>query len=159
MGYFQCTGHTICALVQFRWSASTTNIAQHKIIFIDRDNFVITILTFWFFLFLYRDIKPDNLLLDSKVITQIYPLFFILYIFLCTLKSLFWLFNHFFLSKGHIKLADFGLCTGLKKAHRTEFYREISPSDMKDFSKKTSIFGMYINTLKLRIYNACSMLW
>lgn len=25
--------------------------------------------------------------------------------------------------KGHIKLSDFGLCTGLKAAHRTEFYR------------------------------------
>ncbi|EDQ86176.1 uncharacterized protein MONBRDRAFT_33947 [Monosiga brevicollis MX1] len=24
---------------------------------------------------------------------------------------------------GHIKLSDFGLCTGLKKAHRTEFYK------------------------------------
>ena len=45
----------------------------------------------------------------------------------------------FFSFKGHIKLADFGLCTGLKKAHRTEFYREISPSDMKDFSKKKSV--------------------
>ena len=42
------------------------------------------------------------------------------------------------LLQGHIKLADFGLCTGLKKAHRTEFYREISPSDMKDFSKKNT---------------------
>ncbi|CAF4426436.1 unnamed protein product, partial [Adineta steineri] len=28
-------------------------------------------------------------------------------------------------AKGHIKLSDFGLCTGLKKAHRTEFYRDI----------------------------------
>lgn len=26
-------------------------------------------------------------------------------------------------AKGHIKLSDFGLCTGLKKAHRTDFYR------------------------------------
>ena len=31
-----------------------------------------------------------------------------------------------FLKQGHIKLSDFGLCTGLKKAHTTEYYREIT---------------------------------
>ncbi|KAF3816248.1 hypothetical protein GH733_014421 [Mirounga leonina] len=29
-------------------------------------------------------------------------------------------------AKGHVKLSDFGLCTGLKKAHRTEFYRNLT---------------------------------
>lgn len=36
-------------------------------------------------------------------------------------------------AQGHIKLSDFGLCTGLKKAHRTEYYRHLKdiPSKCK----------------------------
>lgn len=39
-------------------------------------------------------------------------------------------------ASGHIKLSDFGLCTGLKKSHRTEFYRDLTHSQIKlsDFS-------------------------
>ena len=37
--------------------------------------------------------------------------------------------------QGHVKLSDFGLCTGLKKAHRTEFYRNLNHSLPSEFSK------------------------
>lgn len=33
-----------------------------------------------------------------------------------------------------MKLSDFGLCTGLKKSHRTEFYRDLSQAKPSDFS-------------------------
>merc|ERR1712079_593834 len=35
---------------------------------------------------------------------------------------------------GHVKLSDFGLCTGMKKSHRTEFYRDLSQVKHSDFS-------------------------
>ncbi|CAG0917028.1 unnamed protein product [Notodromas monacha] len=37
-------------------------------------------------------------------------------------------------ARGHIKLSDFGLCTGLKKSHRTNFYRNLSQATPTDFS-------------------------
>ncbi|KAB0380586.1 hypothetical protein FD755_008370 [Muntiacus reevesi] len=36
--------------------------------------------------------------------------------------------------KGHVKLSDFGLCTVLKKAHRTEFHRKLNHSLPSDFT-------------------------
>ncbi|XP_043229199.1 serine/threonine-protein kinase tricornered-like isoform X2 [Amphibalanus amphitrite] len=37
-------------------------------------------------------------------------------------------------ARGHIKLSDFGLCTGLKKSHRTDFYRDLSQAKPSDFT-------------------------
>ncbi|XP_065224429.1 serine/threonine-protein kinase tricornered isoform X3 [Planococcus citri] len=41
-------------------------------------------------------------------------------------------------ARGHIKLSDFGLCTGLKKSHRTDFYRDLSQAKPSDFSSTAS---------------------
>lgn len=35
-------------------------------------------------------------------------------------------------ARGHIKLSDFGLCTGLKRSHRTDFYRALNSVDFSD---------------------------
>merc|ERR1740128_101900 len=37
-------------------------------------------------------------------------------------------------ARGHVKLSDFGLCTGLKKSHRTDFYSDLSNVSPMDFS-------------------------
>ena len=37
--------------------------------------------------------------------------------------------------QGHIKLSDFGLCTGLKKSHRTEFYKDLKQAKSSDFGE------------------------
>lgn len=37
-------------------------------------------------------------------------------------------------ARGHIKLSDFGLCTGLKKSHRTEFYKDLHHGKTGDFN-------------------------
>jgi len=39
-------------------------------------------------------------------------------------------------ARGHLKLSDFGLCTGLKKAHSTEYYRDLSQAQPIDFSTR-----------------------
>ena len=38
--------------------------------------------------------------------------------------------------QGHVKLSDFGLCTGLKKSHRTEFYKDLTQAKAGDFNTK-----------------------
>ena len=45
-------------------------------------------------------------------------------------------------ARGHIKLSDFGLCTGLKKSHRTDFYRDLSQAKPSDFSEWPPALGM-----------------
>jgi len=37
-------------------------------------------------------------------------------------------------ARGHVKLSDFGLCTGLQKSHRTDYYRDLSQVKSSDFS-------------------------
>jgi len=37
-------------------------------------------------------------------------------------------------SRGHVKLSDFGLCTGLQKSHRTDYYRGLQHVTAEDFT-------------------------
>lgn len=84
--------------------------------------------------FIHRDIKPDNLLLDSRVRPDIY--FAIVatpFSFFDFVKKTQTIDQMSLCSQGHVKLSDFGLCTGLKKAHRTEFYRNLTHNPPSDF--------------------------
>lgn len=49
-------------------------------------------------------------------------------------------------AKGHLKLSDFGLCTGLKKSHRTDFYRDLSQAKPSDFSEYNTVFLLWFRT-------------
>lgn len=53
-------------------------------------------------------------------------------------------------ARGHLKLSDFGLCTGLKKSHRTDFYRDLSQAKPSDFSKYY-LLSIFIVVRKLAI--------
>lgn len=57
--------------------------------------------------------------------------FFVVLTLYCVIKVLLC----FTFLQGHLKLSDFGLCTGLKKAHRTEFYKDLSQALPSDFGK------------------------
>lgn len=47
-------------------------------------------------------------------------------------------------ARGHIKLSDFGLCTGLKKAHRTDYYRDIKISESSKWVWLAESYDAYL---------------
>ncbi|CAK9297531.1 unnamed protein product [Gordionus sp. m RMFG-2023] len=55
-------------------------------------------------------------------------------------------------AKGHIKLSDFGLCTGLKKSHRTEFYKNLSQVQSEElrYSSSTNPELTYLDSKRRR---------
>lgn len=71
--------------------------------------------------FIHRDIKPDNLLLDARGHLKVRQKAAKVLISIINVISIF------------VQLSDFGLCTGLKKSHRTDFYRDLSQAKPSDF--------------------------
>merc|ERR1711936_861708 len=41
-------------------------------------------------------------------------------------------------ARGHVKLSDFGLCTGMKKSHRTDYYRDLSQVKHSDLTNNSN---------------------
>ena len=66
-------------------------------------------------------------------------------------------------ARGHIKLADFGLCTGLRNCHRTDFYKDLTQLDFSSDSinpgeSKTKEEGMKKNIERALLYSTVGTL-
>ena len=85
MGYFQYMGHAICALLPFTVGGlhQLQTVPITKLFLLTEIIFLFLLLQFniliLIFFILYRDIKPDNLLLDSKVYTNLSSVFYSLH--------------------------------------------------------------------------------